>query len=48
VNRGDRTISRIDPQRGTVVATIELENEPVRVAAGDGAVWVTVQEAETP
>ena len=44
VNRGDRTISRIDPKAGTVVATIELEHEPVRIAAGDGLVWVTVQE----
>jgi YVTN family beta-propeller protein len=46
VNRGDRTISRIDPKTSTVVATIELENEPLRVAAGHGLVWVTVQEPQ--
>jgi YVTN family beta-propeller protein len=46
VNRGDSTISRIDPKAGNVVATIRLDNEPVRVAAGDGFVWVTVQDAE--
>ena len=28
-------------------ATIELGNEPQRVAAGEGGVWVTVRAAET-
>jgi DNA-binding beta-propeller fold protein YncE len=38
-----QTISRIDPATNKVVATIEFENEPVRVAVGSGLVWVTVQ-----
>ena len=46
VNGSDHAISRIDPETNQVVATIELENEPVRIAADEGAVWVTVQEAE--
>ncbi len=46
VNRGDRTISRVDPETNEVVATIELEHEPVRVAAAEGSVWVTIQAGE--
>ncbi len=46
VNRGDLSVSRVDPKSGTVVATIKLEHEPVRIAAGDGLVWVTVQDAQ--
>jgi YVTN family beta-propeller protein len=46
VNAGDRSVSRIDPATNEVVATIELENKPVRVADGDGHVWVTVQEPQ--
>ena len=43
VNSLDRTVSRLDPESGEVVATIEIGNEPRRIAAGEGAVWVTVQ-----
>ena len=42
-NSLDRTVSRIDPESGDVVATIDIGNEPRRIAAGEGAVWVTVQ-----
>jgi YVTN family beta-propeller protein len=42
-NSLDRTVSRIDPESGDVVATIDIGNEPRRIAAGEGAVWVTVR-----
>ena len=42
----DRTVTRLDPETGETVATIELGNEPQRLAAGGGAVWVTVQAPE--
>ena len=42
VNRNEGTVSRIDPERNDVVATIEIGHEPRRVAAGGGAVWVSV------
>ena len=42
-NSLDRTVSRIDPETNEVVATIEIRNVPQRIAAGEGAVWVTVQ-----
>ena len=42
-NSLDRTVSRLDPESGDMVATIEIGNEPQRIAAGEGAVWVTVQ-----
>ncbi len=38
-----RTVSRLDPESGDVVATIDIGNEPRRIAAGEGAVWVTVR-----
>ena len=37
---------RLDPESGDVVATIGLGNEPQRIAAGEGAVWVTVRAPE--
>ena len=43
VNQLDRTVMRLDPESGDVVATIEIGNEPQRVAAGEGSVWVTVR-----
>jgi DNA-binding beta-propeller fold protein YncE/predicted Ser/Thr protein kinase len=46
VNQLDRSLSRLDPETGDVVATIELGNEPQRVAAGEGRVWVTVRLSE--
>jgi YVTN family beta-propeller protein len=45
-SRLDRTVSRLDPATGKVVATIALGNEPQRLAAGGGAVWVTVRAPE--
>ena len=42
-NSLDRSVSRIDPESGDVVATIDIGNEPRRIAAGEGAVWVTVR-----
>ena len=42
----DRTVARLDPATGETVATIEIGNEPQRVAAGGGAVWVSVRAAE--
>jgi DNA-binding beta-propeller fold protein YncE/predicted Ser/Thr protein kinase len=42
----DRTVTRLDPATGKIVARIELGNEPQRLAAGGGAVWVTVQAPE--
>jgi DNA-binding beta-propeller fold protein YncE len=39
-------VTRLDPQTGKVVATIEIGNEPRRLAAGGGAVWVTVRAPE--
>ena len=43
----DRTVTRLDPETGEVVATIEIGNEPQRMAAGGGAVWVSVRAPET-
>ena len=43
MNQLDRTVMRLDPETGDVVATIGIGNEPQRVAAGEGAVWVTVR-----
>jgi virginiamycin B lyase len=44
-NRGDDTLVRVDPATGRVVARVLLprtaEQQPYRVAVGDGAVWVT-------
>jgi streptogramin lyase len=42
-NKLDRTITRIDPDKGEAVATIPLGNDPQRLAAGEGRVWVTVR-----
>jgi virginiamycin B lyase len=39
-NFGDGTVSRIDPERNAVVATIDIGGQPAGIAAGDGAVWV--------
>jgi virginiamycin B lyase len=44
-NRGDGSLVRVDPATGRVVARVLLprtaEQQPYRVAVGDGAVWVT-------
>jgi len=39
-NYDDKTVLRIDPETGDVVATIELPDNPYTLAAGEGAVWV--------
>jgi YVTN family beta-propeller protein len=43
----DRRLTRIDPESGDVTARIDVGNEPQRVAAGAGGVWVTVRAAES-
>ena len=43
-NSLDRTVSRIDPETNEVGENIELGREPLHLAAGEGAVWVTVRE----
>jgi len=43
-NSDDGTVSRIDPSTYEVT-TITVGNRPSGVAVGEGAVWVTVQEA---
>jgi YVTN family beta-propeller protein len=44
----DQTVTRLDPATGETVATIELGNEPQRLAVGGGSVWVTVRAPENP
>lgn len=39
-NRGDGTVSRIDPRTNRVVATIRVGGEPWGLAYGDGSLWV--------
>ncbi|MHB1242325.1 MAG: protein kinase domain-containing protein [Gaiellaceae bacterium] len=39
----DRAVARLDPETGEVVATIALGGTPYRLAAGAGAVWVSVR-----
>ena len=43
------TVTRVDPERGVVTATVPVgrEDEPVGLAAGDGAVWVANRQART-
>jgi len=45
-NQLDRSVSRIDPETSEVTSTIPLGNEPQRLAAGDGRIWVTVRASE--
>ena len=47
-SKHDRAVTRLDPETGEIVATIELGSEPQRVAAGGGAVWVSVRAPEPP
>jgi len=37
------TVSRIDPKRGRVVATISVGPNRTHVVAGEGGVWVLVR-----
>ena len=41
VNTLDGTVSRVDPVRRRVVATIDVGGLPRGIAVGGGAVWVT-------
>ena len=43
------TVTRVDPQRGVVTATVLLgaADEPVDVVTGDGAVWVASRHTQT-
>jgi ABC-type transport system substrate-binding protein len=41
VNRDDDTLSEIDPRAGKVVTTLDAGTDPVDVAVGARAVWVT-------
>jgi len=43
VSATDGTVSRIDPMKNRVIATVHLGNAPQRVAAGLGLVWITVR-----
>lgn len=43
VNITEGTVSRIDPMKNRVVATVHVGNAPQRVAAGLGLVWITVR-----
>ena len=46
VNQLGSSLSRLDPDTGDVVATVEIGNEPQRVAAGEGRLWVSVRLSE--
>ena len=43
------TVTRVDPERGVMTATVPVgrDDEPVGIAAGDGAVWVANRQAQT-
>jgi YVTN family beta-propeller protein len=43
VNRGDATVSRIDPETNEVVETIALAHRPVGIAVLEDTVWVAIQ-----
>jgi len=45
-NRINGTVSRIDPEDGTVDETIEVGGNPSGIAAGEGAVWVADSTGE--
>ena len=46
-SEADRTVTRIDLQRASGDAQIDLGANPTALAAGAGAVWVTSEEAAT-
>lgn len=43
-NRANKTVVRLDPRNGQVVATVPLGYTPHDLAIGEGAVWVLVKE----
>jgi YVTN family beta-propeller protein len=44
-NRGDGTISRVDPATNRVIATIDVAANPTRLTTDAGAVWVATRES---
>jgi YVTN family beta-propeller protein len=46
-NRGDGTVSRIDPDTNRVTATIEVGGEPWGLAYGAGSIWVGNYKSST-
>jgi YVTN family beta-propeller protein len=44
-NCHDGTVTRIDPHRNEVAATIRVGHRPLSVSVGRDAVWVGVAEA---
>jgi YVTN family beta-propeller protein len=42
-NADSGTVSRIDTQTHSVVATVTVGNRPAAIAFGSGLVWVAVQ-----
>jgi peptide/nickel transport system substrate-binding protein len=46
-SEADRTVARIDLERGKVTRRIDLGANPTALAAGAGAVWVTSEEGAT-
>jgi YVTN family beta-propeller protein len=44
-NHNDGTLSRIDPQANTVIATIPVGPGPAEIAAAGGSVWVANNDA---
>ena len=43
-NSGDGTVSRIDPDKGKVVATVDIRSAPAGIVVAGGLVWVSAQE----
>jgi ABC-type transport system substrate-binding protein len=43
------TVTRVDPERGVVTATVTVgrEDEPIGITAGGGSVWVANRQAQT-
>lgn len=46
-NRGDGTVSRVDPETFEVAATVSVGSGPMGVALAGGSVWVTNQDGGT-
>ncbi len=46
-SEADRTVTRIDLERGAVTRKIDLGANPTALAVGEGAVWVTSEEGAT-
>jgi YVTN family beta-propeller protein len=46
-NRGDGSLSRIDPGTNSVTRAISVGETPVAVAVGEGSVWVADSSDDT-